>query len=155
MKSSVLRNLIREEVRKILKESHDEHENYMFFQNLHTIKRMVEKMMDMDPAQVDQLLSSGHGWAVDHIATSTDDITEVAQWLCNELNEEMPAPMHMLKEKTADEIKNDKDTVEAQILAAKAKLKSATAEVKVAKEQIAALTKKKAEMSAQKPSIEI
>ena len=155
MKSSVLRKLIREEVRKILKESHDEHENYMFFQNLHTIKRMVEKMMGMNPDQVDQLLSSGHGWAVDHIATSTDDITEVAQWLCNELDSKAPVQMHMIKEKTADEIKNDKDTVDAQIIAAKAKLKSATAEVKVAKEQIIALTKKKAETAAQKPSTEI
>jgi len=90
MKTSELRKLIREEVRKVIKEDSDQ-QNYMFFQNLHTIKRMVEKMMSLDSAQVDQLLSNGHGWAVDHISTSTDDITEVGQWLCNELGEKLPS----------------------------------------------------------------
>lgn len=84
MKRVELQKLIREEVAKVLKE-HGDQQNYMFFQNLHTIKRMVEKMLEMDPAEVDQLLSNGHGWAVDHISTSTDDVTEVGQWLCNEL----------------------------------------------------------------------
>ncbi len=97
MNKQALRKLIREEAKKVIAESHDDQTNYMFFQNLHTIKRMVEKMMEMNPAQVDQLLSNGHGWAVDHIATSTDDITEVGQWLCNELGVEMPR--HMMKEK--------------------------------------------------------
>ena len=58
----------------------------------------------------------------------------------------------ILLEKTAEEIKNDSDTVNAQLLAAKAKLKSATAEVKVAKEQIVALTRKKSEVASQKPT---
>jgi tRNA G26 N,N-dimethylase Trm1 len=68
MKVQQLKNLIREEARKVLKE-HDDQTNYMFFQNLHTIKRMIEKMMEMNSEQVDQLLSNGHGWAVDHIAS--------------------------------------------------------------------------------------
>lgn len=56
-------------------------DNYMFFQNLKTIKKMVDAMLQMDPAQVDQLLSNGHGWAVDHIATSKDDVEEVGGFL--------------------------------------------------------------------------
>ena len=96
MKTQALRKLIREEDKKVIAESHDDQTNYMFFQNLHTIKRMIEKMMEMNSEQVDQLLSNGHGWAVDHIATSTDDVSEVATWLCNELGEEMPN--HMMKE---------------------------------------------------------
>ena len=95
MKTTELRSLIREEVRKTLKE-HGDQENYMFFQNLHTMKRMIEKMLEMDADKIDELLSSGHGWAVDHIATSADDVTEVGQWLCNEMGEEMPS--HMMKE---------------------------------------------------------
>lgn len=60
---------------------HSNSENYMFFQNLKTIKKMVDAMLQMDPAQVDQMLSNGHGWAVDHIATSKDDVEEVGGFL--------------------------------------------------------------------------
>ena len=101
MKTQELRRIIREEIRKALTESHENQTNYMFFQNLHTIKRMTEKMMEMDSQQVDQLLSSGHAWAVDHIATSTDDISEVATWLCNELNQDVPTIGSNINEFTA------------------------------------------------------
>ena len=60
-----------------------------------------------------------------------------------------------ITEKTADEIKNDKDTVDAQLVAAKAKLKAALANVKVAKDELSALTKKKSEVSTQQPTAEI
>jgi len=57
--------------------------NYMFFQNLKTIKEAAEKMLALDPATVDALLDNGHDWANDHIATSKDDIEEVCGFLCN------------------------------------------------------------------------
>jgi hypothetical protein len=60
--------------------------NYMFFGNLKTIKRCIDKMMAMDPSAVDELLSNGHDWAADHVATSKDDIEEVCSFLCNELD---------------------------------------------------------------------
>lgn len=68
-------------------EEHHEAENYMFFGNLETIHRLVGLMLEMDPRQVDQILKDGHNWAADHIATSKDDIEEVANFLINELNE--------------------------------------------------------------------
>ena len=58
-------------------------DNYMFFQNLKTIKKMVDAMLQMDPNEVDQILSNGHGWAADHIATSKDDVEEVGGFLMN------------------------------------------------------------------------
>ena len=58
-------------------------DNYMFFQNLKTIKKMVDAMLQLDPKQVDQILSKGHGWAADHIATSKDDVEEVGGFLMN------------------------------------------------------------------------
>ena len=61
---------------KSLKES-QENDNYMFFSNLKTIKRLVDEMLEIDEAQIDEMLSNGHNWAVDHIATSKDDIEEV------------------------------------------------------------------------------
>lgn len=64
-----------------------EKNNYMFFQNLKTIKKMVDAMLQMDTNQVDNMLSDGHGWAVDHIATSKDDVEEVAGFLMSNLNQ--------------------------------------------------------------------
>jgi hypothetical protein len=56
--------------------------NYMFFGNLETLKRMVDELVQMDPAHVDKILKSGnHNWAVDHIASSVDDVQEVYNFL--------------------------------------------------------------------------
>jgi len=57
--------------------------NYMFFQNLKTIKRHVDELLSMDEKMVDAVLSDGHDWASDHISTSTDDIMEVHHFLIN------------------------------------------------------------------------
>ena len=59
-------------------------DNYMFFQNLKTIKKMVDTMLQMDPNEVDQILSNGHSWAVDHITTSKDDVEEVGNFLMHQ-----------------------------------------------------------------------
>lgn len=66
-------------------EGHDEMQNYMFFQNLNTIKNAIEELMELDPAKVDAILTDGHGWALDHIATSVDDIEEVYHFLTNSI----------------------------------------------------------------------
>jgi hypothetical protein len=65
---------------KGLKE-HQETQNYMFFANLQTLKRLVDGMLEMDEAKVDAILTDGHGWALDHIATSKDDVEEVFNFL--------------------------------------------------------------------------
>lgn len=64
---------------KSLKE-HQETNNYMFFGNLKTIKRLVDEMLEMDESEVDAILSE-HNWALDHIATSKDDVEEVFNFL--------------------------------------------------------------------------
>jgi hypothetical protein len=67
-----------------LKEEHSEMENYMFFGNIVNMKRMCEDILEMNPHKVDSILSDGHGWAVDHIATSKDDVEEVYNFLMAE-----------------------------------------------------------------------
>lgn len=64
-----------------LGEDHNEPQNYMFFGNISNIKRMCEEILEMDPNKVDHILSDGHGWATDHIATSKDDVAEVYDFL--------------------------------------------------------------------------
>lgn len=63
-----------------------EPKHYMFFSNLKVIKEKAEAMLAMDPAQVDAMLSDGHDWASDHIATSKDDVEEVYNWLAGEVS---------------------------------------------------------------------
>jgi len=60
-------------------------QHYMFFANLTSIKHYIEEILKMDPAEVDKYLKNGHDWAADHIATSKDDIQEVADWIRNEM----------------------------------------------------------------------
>jgi hypothetical protein len=55
--------------------------HYMFFQNLNTMKHAIEEIMQMDHEMIDKLLSDDHGWAVDHISTSADDVEEVYHFL--------------------------------------------------------------------------
>lgn len=62
--------------------------NYMFFGNLKIIKKYIDAMLQMDPNQVQDMLSNGHDWAADHIATSKDDIQEVGDFLMNALHDE-------------------------------------------------------------------
>lgn len=71
-----------------LKENNDGGpQNYMFFGNLKTIKRLVDEMLEMDETEVDAMLTNGHNWAVDHIATSKDDVEEVFNFLAGEKEE--------------------------------------------------------------------
>jgi hypothetical protein len=68
----------------------DKPKHYMFFGNLQIIQRNIEALMQMDPDRVDEILEE-HAWAVDHIATSADDIQEVANFFLNK--EEMMSGM--------------------------------------------------------------
>lgn len=79
---------------KIDHDDHHETENYMFFGNLETVHRLAEIMLKMDPLKVDQILKNGHSWAVDHIATSKDDMEEVANFLIGEMTEEVEEGIH-------------------------------------------------------------
>lgn len=65
-----------------------EQQNYMFFQNVKTICDAAKAIMDMDKAMVDKILSNGHDWASDHIATSKDDMEEVYTFLKNKMSNE-------------------------------------------------------------------
>ena len=56
-------------------------ENYMFFQNLKEIRDNIDTLLNMNESEVDQILSNGHDWATEHIATAKDDIEEVTSFL--------------------------------------------------------------------------
>ena len=64
-----------------------EGDRYMFFDNLKTIKAEIDALLQMNPEDVTNILNNGHDWAADHIATSKDDIEEVANFLMNKMHE--------------------------------------------------------------------
>jgi rubrerythrin len=89
-------------------ESHHEVNHYMFFGNLETIKRYVDAMLEMDPVTVNELLDNGHDWAADHIATSKDDIEEVANFLMNKMHESPESEDEMFEDEENDEYVGEK-----------------------------------------------
>jgi len=103
---------------KGLKE-HQETQNYMFFANIQTIKRLADEILKMDKSELDKILSDGHGWALDHIATSKDDVEEVFNFLashceqgccCEPTHEQEPTHEetegHLANKDLEDEMKN-------------------------------------------------
>jgi len=69
-----------------INENMGESNNYMFWSSLKTIAHASGELLEMDKNMVDRILSNGHGWALDHIATSNDDMEEVYHFLANTLN---------------------------------------------------------------------
>jgi len=57
-----------------------ETENYMFFSNLKTIKRLVDEMLEMDENNVDDLLKD-HDWASNHISVASENLEQVFDFL--------------------------------------------------------------------------
>lgn len=64
-----------------------ETKNYMFFENLKTIRDSIDALMKMDPKLIDLKLDQGHDWAADHIASAKDDVEEVANFFINKESE--------------------------------------------------------------------
>ena len=64
---------------KGLKE-HKDHENYMFFGNLETMKRLIDELMKMDHHKIDSILTE-HDWASDHISVATENLEQVFDFL--------------------------------------------------------------------------
>ncbi len=62
-------------------EGKKEIKNYMFFNSLRSMKDKIDHLLKMDPHEIDSMLSDGHDWANDHVATSRDDIEEVFNWI--------------------------------------------------------------------------
>jgi len=91
----------------------------MFFQNLASIKHYIEEIMSMDKKSIDAMISDGHDWAVDHVATSKDDIEEVAGWLRNSMSnqegEEEEEEIISMKEPMEPEADDDDDDEEEEM----------------------------------------
>ena len=57
--------------------------NYMFFNNLNTMKKMVDEMLEMDESTIDSILTE-HDWASDHISVANENIEHVFNFLSSQ-----------------------------------------------------------------------
>ena len=64
-----------------INENH-ETQNYMFFGNLKTMKRLVDRLLEMDENEIDQLLTE-HDWASDHISVAAENLEQVFNFLAS------------------------------------------------------------------------
>lgn len=57
--------------------------NYMFFENLKTLQRIVEELLTLDETEIDEIIESGHDWVTDHVAVAKADVEQVYDFLVN------------------------------------------------------------------------
>lgn len=103
---------VKQKLDEMISNHSKESNNYMFWQNLKTMYHAVSEMKEMDFDSVDSMLSDGHGWALDHIATSKDDVEEVYHFLKNKVNGGMIDKYHIqkkLNEAFMDDDEDDED----------------------------------------------
>ena len=82
-------------------ENHENHEegirNEMFFNDIYSMYEDVCELLEMDSNQIDSILSDGHGWALDHVATSTNDVEHIYHYFEGQerMNEESESNNYM------------------------------------------------------------
>jgi len=66
----------------------EQEDRYMFFSNLEQIRDQANELLKYDRNKVEQLLDDGHDWAQDHVASSTESIDQVYDFMKNNFNNE-------------------------------------------------------------------
>lgn len=70
-------------VNKILTEQ--ETENYMFFSNLEQMIRQANLLLELDPQVVEEILQDGHDWADDHVTVAKENLSQVFDFMMNQI----------------------------------------------------------------------
>ena len=71
-------------IRRVIKETHQESQRYMFFSNLQQMRRQCDMLLEMDESMIEDILDNGHDWAQDHIAEAKNNMDQVFDFLMNE-----------------------------------------------------------------------
>jgi hypothetical protein len=109
-------------------ENHDNHEqgirNEMFFNDIYSMYEDACELLEMDSNQINSILSDGHGWALDHVATSTNDVEHIYHYFEGQerMNEESESNNYMffqnlktLKHATHEILNMDVSMVDGEI----------------------------------------
>ena len=79
-----LKEQIKLQLKKIVKENEEYGGNYMFFSNLEQIKRQCDLLLNVDKSLIEGLLDNGHDWADDHISSAKENMDQVFDFIMNE-----------------------------------------------------------------------
>ena len=85
MKKIILNQSQYKLLEKLVSEQED---RYMFFSNLEQIRDQANELLKYDRNKVEQLLDDVHDWAQDHVASSTESIDQVYDFMKNNFNDE-------------------------------------------------------------------
>jgi len=69
-------------IKKFNEDLDGKQDNYMFFGNIKTMKRLIDMLLEMDESQIDNILNE-HDWASDHISVATENLEQVFDFLAN------------------------------------------------------------------------
>ena len=74
-------------IKKVLRNfiSEGEQSNYMFFGNLENIMKQCQELLELDPDEIDRIISEGHDWADDHISVAKENIDQVYEFMMREV----------------------------------------------------------------------
>ena len=71
--------------KKIVREAdYGKIKNYMFFSNLEQMISQAQQLLELDPMEVEDILTNGHDWADDHIAVAKENLDQVFDFMKNE-----------------------------------------------------------------------
>lgn len=71
--------------------------NEMFFNDIYSMYEDACELLEMDSNEIDNILSNGHGWALDHVSTSTNDVEHIYHYFEGQerMNEESESNNYM------------------------------------------------------------
>ena len=71
--------------KKIVREAdYGKIKNYMFFSNLEQMVNQAQQLLELDPMEIEDILTNGHDWADDHIAVAKENLDQVFDFMKNE-----------------------------------------------------------------------
>lgn len=72
-------------VKKIVNEAdYGKIKNYMFFSNLEQMINQAQQLLELDPMEIEDILTNGHDWADDHITVAKENLDQVFDFMMNE-----------------------------------------------------------------------
>lgn len=90
---------------------HQETDNYMFFGNLETMKRLIDELLTMDQSEIDAILNE-HDWASDHISVATENLEQVFDFLAGHENPNHEMDEHEMMDD--NEMQDEEESEETQ-----------------------------------------
>jgi hypothetical protein len=95
-------------IRKFNEDLDGKQDNYMFFGNLGTMKRLLDMLSEMDESQIDNILNE-HDWASDHISVATENLEQVFDFLAGMVDKSTENKFDEVEKEVEPDVKSFND----------------------------------------------